>query len=101
MIVVLVHVHVKPEFTEDFKAAAEANASQSVKEPGIARFDVLQQRDDPQRFVLVEAYYEQEDIPRHKETSHYLAWRETVESMMVEPRQGITHDCVWPGDEGW
>jgi autoinducer 2-degrading protein len=101
MIVVLVHIHVKEEAIEGFKEAIMANATESVKEPGVARFDVIQQRDDPQRFVLVEAYFEQEAIARHKETPHYLAWREAAEPMMVEPRQGIPHLSVWPEDQAW
>ncbi len=101
MIVVLVHIHVKEEAIEAFKVAIKANARESVKEPGVARFDVIQQRDDPQRFVLVEAYYQQEDTARHKETAHYLTWRETAEPMMVEPRQGISHLSVWPEDQAW
>jgi autoinducer 2-degrading protein len=86
MIIVHVHVHVKPEFVEDFRRASLENASKSIKEPGVARFDVVQQADDPTRFVLIEVYRTAEDPARHKETLHYQSWREKVESMMAEPR---------------
>ena len=89
MIVVHVHVHVKPESVEAFKQASVENASNSVKEPGIARFDVLQQADDPTRFTLVEVYRAAEDPARHKETAHYARWRDAVAGMMAEPRSSV------------
>ncbi|MEJ2012358.1 MAG: antibiotic biosynthesis monooxygenase [Anaerolineales bacterium] len=101
MIVVLVHIHVKPDSLQDFISASEENARNSINEPGIARFDFIQQEDDPNRFVLIEAYREQAAMARHKETAHYLKWRETVEGMMVEPRRGVKHDSLWPPDEAW
>ena len=85
MLVVHVFVHVKPEFVEAFKAATIENARNSVQEPGIARFDVVQQADDPNRFVLVEVYRTAGDPARHKETAHYATWRDTVAEMMAEP----------------
>ncbi len=101
MNIVFVHVHVKPEFIEEFKQASLENASNSVKEEGIARFDVVQQADDPTRFVLVEVYKTTEAQSAHKETAHYLAWRDTVAEMMAEPRQGIKYSNIFPDDGGW
>lgn len=101
MLVVHVHVHVRPEFVEAFRRATLENTSKSIKESGIARFDVMQQTDDPTRFVLVEAYRTPEDPARHKETSHYQTWRDTVESMMAEPRKSIKYTNIFPVDEVW
>jgi quinol monooxygenase YgiN len=101
MNIVLVHVHVKPEFVDAFKRATMDNASNSVKEEGIARFDVIQQADDPTRFILVEVYKTVEASAAHKETAHYLKWRDTVTDMMVEPRQGIKYSNIFPDDGGW
>jgi quinol monooxygenase YgiN len=101
MIVLLVHVHVKPEAIAVFEAATEDNASNSRREPGVARFDVLRQQDDPTRFVLVEVYRDQEAVSSHKTTAHYLRWREAVRDLMAEPRVGVMHTSVSPGDEGW
>ena len=101
MLIVHVNAHVKPEFIEAFKQATVENASQSVKEPGIARFDLIQQADDPSRFVLVEVYRTAEDPARHKETAHYEAWRDAVAPMMAEPRTSVKYANVFPGDEGW
>ena len=101
MLIVHVHVHVKPEMVEAFKAATTENAANSVQEPGIARFDVCQQIDDPTRFVLVEAYYTSEDPARHKETAHYAKWRDTVEEMMAEPRSAVKYGEVFPEAAGW
>jgi len=101
MQVVFVHIHVKPECVDDFRKASMENARNSVKEPGIARFDVLQQQDDPTRFVLVEVYRNAEAPAKHKETAHYAKWRDTVADMMVEPRVGIKYTNAFPGDEGW
>ena len=101
MLVVHVHVHVKPEFVDAFLEASVENASQSVKEPGVARFDVIQQNDDPERFVLVEVYRTPEDPARHKETAHYEKWRNTVAEMMAEPREAVKFTNVFPGEDGW
>ena len=89
MLVVHVHVHVKPESVETFKQISLVNARESIKEPGIARFDVLQQNDDPTRFVLVEAYRTAEAPAAHKETRHYAVWRDSVASLMAEPRTSL------------
>ena len=77
------------------------NASNSVKEPGIARFDVVQQNDDPTRFVLVEVYRTPDDPAKHKETDHYKKWRHTVEHMMAEPRASVKLTNLFPEDSGW
>ncbi len=101
MLIVHVFVHVKDDCVEAFKAASIENARNSVQEPGIARFDVIQQKDDPTRFVLVEVYRTADDPARHKETAHYAKWRDTVADMMAEPRSAIKYDSVWPGEDGW
>jgi autoinducer 2-degrading protein len=101
MFIVHVHVHVKPEFTQAFRQASVENARQSVQESGIARFDVIQELDDPTRFVLVEVYRTPEDPARHKETAHYQIWRDTVAEMMVEPRRSVKYANVFPDDAGW
>ena len=101
MLIVHVFVRVKPAQVEAFKAATLENASHSLLEPGIARFDVVQQQDDPPRFVLVEVYRTPEDAARHKETIHYQKWRDSVADMMAEPRRSIKYANLFPGDEGW
>ena len=101
MLVVHVHVHVKPGHVDAFRQATLENARQSVHEPGIARFDVIQQSDDPTRFVLVEVYRTAEDPGRHKETAHYHTWRDTVSEMMAQPRSSVKYANVYPDDEGW
>ncbi len=101
MLVVHVHVHVKSECVEAFREATIENARNSVQEPGIARFDVIQQADDPTRFVLVECYRTAEAPAQHKETAHYLKWRDTVADMMAEPRTSIKYTNVFPDDSGW
>lgn len=101
MLVVHVFVQVKPEFVEAFRAATIANAAQSVQEPGVARFDVAQQEDDPTRFVLVEVYRTPEAPAQHKETAHYAIWRDTVAEMMAVPRSSVKYANVFPDDNGW
>lgn len=96
-----VNIHVKPEFVEAFKTASAENARNSVREAGVARFDVIQQADDPTRFVLVEAYRSPAAHAAHRETRHYQVWRETVEPMMAEPRQALKYASVFPADTGW
>ena len=100
MLIVHVHVHIQPEFVEPFQLACIENARKSVEEAGIARFDVIQQADDATRFVLVEVYRNAGAPGRHKETAHYAAWRDTVASMMAEPRYSVKYSNVYPGDEG-
>jgi autoinducer 2-degrading protein len=101
MLVVHVQVQVKPECVEAFKAATLANASASVREPGIAGFDVVQQADDPTRFVLVEAYRTAAAPVAHKETAHYAVWRDTVAPMMAVPRTSVKYANVFPADSEW
>ena len=101
MLIVHVHVHVKPECVEAFKAATLENARQSLHEPGLARFDVVQQAGDPTRFVLVEAYRSVEATAAHKETKHYQVWRDTVAPMMAEPRISVKFSNVFPEDSQW
>jgi quinol monooxygenase YgiN len=101
LLIVHVQIRVKPESVEAFREATLANASQSVKEPGIARFDVLQDSEDPTRFVLVEVYRTPEAPAAHKETAHYLTWRDTVAPMMAEPRTYRKFTNRFPSDEGW
>jgi len=102
MFVVCVHVHVKPGSAEQFIAATLENAGRTVEEPGALRFDVLQQIDDPNRFVLYEAYRDEEGAKAHKETAHYARWRETVEPWMAEPRRGVQYRSHFPAtDAEW
>ena len=101
MLIIHVQVHVKAESVEAFREATIENARNSVKEPGIARFDVIQNAADPTRFVLVEVYRKAEDRAEHRKTAHYAKWRDTVENMMAEPRTGVEFYGVYPGDEGW
>jgi quinol monooxygenase YgiN len=99
MQLVHVHVRVKADSVKAFQEATLENARNSVKEPGIARFDVLQQTDDPTHFILVEEYKTHEASGAHKETAHYRRWRDTVVNMMAEPRQGIKFEYVFNTDE--
>ena len=101
LLIVHVQVHVKPECVEAFKAATIDNAQNSVREPGVARFDVVQQADDPMRFVLVEAYKTPDAPAKHKETAHYAKWRDAVAPMMAEPRTSVKYSNVCPADGGW
>jgi quinol monooxygenase YgiN len=101
MLIVHVHARVKPEFIDAFKEASLENAHHSVQEPGIARFDVMQQADDSARFLLVEVYRSHEATTRHKETWHYTTWRDKVAPMMAEPRTSVKYSNIFPADEGW
>ncbi len=98
MLVVHVHVRVRPDAIEAFREATIVNARESLKEPGIARFDVLQQEDDRTRFILVEAYRTAEAAAAHKETAHYAAWRDAVAALMAEPRHGTKFVNIAPDD---
>ena len=101
MFIVHVHVKVKPEHVDAFQQATIENARASVQEPGIARFDVIQQKDDPTRFVLVEVYRNVEATAAHKETAHYAAWRDRAEPLMAEPRTRVQYTNIFPGEGGW
>ena len=96
MHVTIVHVWVKPNHVEAFIEASRANHLASVQEPGNSRFDVLQDAADPNKFVLYEAYATADDATAHKNTPHYLAWREAVAEMMAQPRQGVAHQGLFP-----
>ena len=97
MLIVHVHVHVKADCVEAFKEATVENARQSVQESGVARFDVIQQQDDPTRFVLVEAYRTADAPAAHKQTAHYAKWRDTVADWMAEPRSSVKYtSCFLP-----
>lgn len=98
MLVVHVHVHVKSEAVAAFIAATRENARQSLQEPGVARFDFVQQADDPTRFVLVEAYKNADAPAAHKATAHYAAWRDTVADMMASPRSAVKFANLYPED---
>ena len=98
MYVVAVTIFVKPEFVEQFKLATYDNASNTRKEPGNIRFDVLQAEDDLNRFMLYEAYKEKEDFPRHQQTAHYARWRDAVTPWMAQPRVGVKHFPLFFGD---
>ncbi len=101
MLVVHVFVKVEEESVAAFKAATLENAKNSIKEPGIARFDVVQQKNDPTSFVLVEVYRTEEDPAKHKETAHYQKWRDTVADMMAEPRSSVKYTNIFPDENGW
>lgn len=101
MLIVHVHVKVKPECVEAFKRISVANAQASVQEPGVARFDVVQQQDDPTRFVLVEAYRDALAPAKHKETPHYAAWRDAAADLMAEPRFSVKFHSIFPEDARW
>ncbi|MBN1900004.1 antibiotic biosynthesis monooxygenase [Candidatus Sumerlaeota bacterium] len=99
----IVHVFVRAfeDHIENFKTATMENAQNSVKEPGIARFDVIQELEDPAKFILVEVYRTKEDAAKHKETDHYKKWRDTVAPMMAEPRSSIKYANIFPDENGW
>lgn len=101
MLIVHVHVHVKPDAIEAFREASVENARHSIQEPGIARFDVIQQSDDPSRFILVEVYRTADAPAAHKETAHYAKWRDAVADMMAEPRHSVKYANAFPPDRDW
>lgn len=101
MLIVHVHVHVKPNSIEPFKQATLENARKSIEEPGIARFDVVQDAKDEARFILIEVYRYPEAPAEHKDTAHYKSWRDTVADFMAEPRTSTQYVNVFPLDEGW
>ena len=101
LLVVHVHVQVKPEGIEAFRAATLENARASVAEPGVARFDVVQAAEDPTHFVLVEVYRDAGAPAAHKQTAHYQKWRESVENLMAAPRTSTRYLSLFPDDQGW
>jgi quinol monooxygenase YgiN len=101
MLIVHVLVHVKAEQVDAFAAATLENARNSIREPGVIRFDVVRQEDDPTRFLLIEIYRTPQDPARHKETAHYATWRDTVEPMMAEPRRSVKYHALFPETAAW
>jgi len=101
MLIIHVFVHVKADAVDAFTAATLENARNSVREPGVVRFDVVQQDDDPTRFLLMEIYRTPADPSRHKETAHYAIWRDAVEPMMAEPRRSVKYHGVFPESAAW
>ena len=101
MLILLVQIQVKQECIELFKTATLANARASVQEPGVARFDVSQQADDPARFILVEAYRNPAGHAAHRETAHYALWRDTVNPMMASTRSSVKYTSLFPDDTAW
>ncbi len=101
MLIVHVYALVKPEHVDAFREASLENARESLKEPGVARFDLVQEIDDPTSFALLEVYRTEEDPAKHKETAHYATWRDTVESMLVRPRARTRYRNLAPADPGW
>jgi len=101
MVIIHVFIRVKQEAIEAFKVASRENAKNSILEPGVARFDVMQQNDNLQRFLLVEVYRSEVATSQHKQTAHYEQWRDTVDSMMAEPRYSIRYTNVFPEDAAW
>ena len=101
MLIVLVHVHVKPDCVEAFREASLENARNSIQEAGIVRFDVLQDNEDPTRFILNEVYRDNAAPAAHKETAHYAAWRDTVADMMAKPRHAVKLTNHFPADSEW
>lgn len=101
MLIVHVFVHTEADAAEAFAAATLENARRSVQEPGVVRFDVVRQEDDPTRFVLIEIYRTPADPARHKETAHYATWRDAVAPMMAEPRRSVKYEALFPAPEHW
>jgi (4S)-4-hydroxy-5-phosphonooxypentane-2,3-dione isomerase len=101
MIILIVQIHVKADAVAAFEAATEDNAAKSRLEPGMVRFDVLRQQQDPTRFALVEVYRDQDAVAAHKTTPHYLRWRDGVADCMAEPRVGVAYSNVSPADSAW
>lgn len=101
MIILIVHLHVKPEHLDAFRQITQENGRNSIKEPGITRFDLLQQSDDPTRFVLYEVYRDSEAPAKHRETAHYQAWVAQVPDMLAEPRTRVFYSNLFPTDLNW
>lgn len=101
MLILIVNIQIKPDRIEAFRAATVENARHSLQEPGIVRFDVLQQTDDPARFVLYEVYRDAAGPVAHKEQPHYQAWLAKVDDMFAEPRTRALYSSVYPADQSW
>ncbi len=101
MYIVLVSIHVKPDKVAEFEAATVANAKETVKEPLVARFDLVRQLDDPTHYTLLEVYRSKEGHAQHRETAHYRRWVDAAEPLMAEPRTRTISENVYPGNAGW
>ena len=101
MLILIVNIHIKADRVEDFRSATLENARNSIQEPGIARFDMLQQTDDPTRFVLIEVYRDAAAPVAHKESAHYHVWLAKVDDMFAEPRTRALYTNVYPADASW
>jgi autoinducer 2-degrading protein len=101
MHILIVQAQVKAEFIDAFKQATILNAENSAREPGVARFDFMQQQDDPSKFVLCEVYRDADAPAKHKQTAHYAAWLEAVSQMFEEPRTRAFYTNVFPADQAW
>jgi (4S)-4-hydroxy-5-phosphonooxypentane-2,3-dione isomerase len=101
MLISVVHIHVKSDVLDAFIEATKENALYSRLEQGVARFDFLQQIDDPTRFTLVEVFRNEEAPAKHRETAHFLKWRDAVTDMMAEPRTNARHINISPDDSAW
>lgn len=101
MLAVFVHVHVKPDKVEAFREATFENARSSLDEPGVVRFDVVQQEGEETRFVLIEVYEDAAAAAAHKETAHYVKWRDGVADMMAEPRHSTKYRTLFPEAARW
>ena len=101
MVILHVHVHVRSEHLDAFREATLENARNSIREPGVLRFDFVQQADDPARFVLVEVYRDESAIEAHRQSAHYAKWRDLAEPMMAEPRRRTLFKAVFPEEENW
>ena len=101
MFIVHVQAQIKAPYVEDFKKACIENAKDSLQEEGIARFDIVQQQDDPTRFVLIEVYRNKDAPARHKATLHYRDWRDKVLPMMAQPRKSHFFSNIYPDDKNW
>ena len=101
MVIVHVFIKIKPGTIEPFKAATLKNAQNSIKEPGILRFDFMQQEDDPLSFLIVEVYKDNNAVAQHKETAHYAEWRQSAEHLIAEPRKRIQYINIFPEEREW
>ena len=101
MNIVLVSMHVKADRVDDFRAITVENAQNSLKEPGVARFDFIQEVDDVTRFLLIEVYHSAQAVTEHKQTPHYNRWREAVEPLLAEPRTRLVYRNILPEESGW
>jgi (4S)-4-hydroxy-5-phosphonooxypentane-2,3-dione isomerase len=101
MVILHVHVHVRSEYLDAFRDATLENARSSIQEPGVLRFDFVQQVDDPARFVLVEVYRDESAVEAHRQSAHYAKWRDLAEPMMAEARYRTLFKAVFPDEEDW